>query len=131
MKIQNFETRLVLWHETLNLWKHDPVSMVFGNGADTLGRLLELERSAELRTYIPDIFYIDRAHNIFLDILFSFGIMGLLAFLVPLWTLLRNRLHHPSTHVALLFFAFFFFNIPVISHWLVLVFALSTIKKKG
>lgn len=128
MKIQNFETRLVLWHETLNLWNRNPVSMVFGNGADTLGGFLDLQRSANLRAHIPDIFYIDRAHNIFLDILFSFGIMGLLAFLIPLWTLLRNRLHHPSTHVALLFFAFFFFNIPVISHWLIFILALSMVK---
>ncbi|MDD5197381.1 MAG: O-antigen ligase family protein [Candidatus Gracilibacteria bacterium] len=129
-KVQNFETRIVLWHETLGVWKQDPLSMAFGNGADTLGNFLELQRSDKLRMYIPDVFYIDRAHNIFLDILFSFGIMGLLAFLIPVWMLLSKRIHHPGAHVILLFFAFFSFNIPVISHWLIFIFALSTIKKK-
>jgi len=105
--------------------------MAFGNGADTLGNFFELERrSNTLRKYIPDTYSIDRAHNIFLDILFSFGIMGLLAFLTPVWALLRNRLHHPGAYVILLFFAFFSFNIPVISHWLIFIFALSTIKMK-
>lgn len=96
MKVQNFETRTILWHETLSVWKRDSISIVFGNGADTLGNFFELERrSNTLRKYIPDIYSIDRAHNIFLDILFSFGIMGLLTFLIPVWALLRNRLHHP------------------------------------
>lgn len=76
IKIQNLETRLVIWNETLGVWKRDSVSVLFGNGADTLGYFLDSgRRSSTLREYIPDNYSIDRAHNIFLDILFSFGIL--------------------------------------------------------
>jgi O-antigen ligase len=104
---------------------------VIGNGADTLRDFLGLkQRSNILQRYIPNDYSIDRAHNIFLDILFSFGILGLLFFLMPVWILFKKRIHSPSAHVIILFFAFFSFNIPVISHWIVFVFALATVKMK-
>jgi len=82
IKSTNLETRFIIWQALSEYWERYPASLVFGNGVDTMGVILDQHRTDELRKYIPDTFLIDRAHNFLLDLIFYFGIIGCGVFLI-------------------------------------------------
>lgn len=54
---------------------------MIGHGAGNLGEFFATYRSEKLNALVPSELPIDRAHNIFLDILWSYGLVGLFGIL--------------------------------------------------
>ncbi|NTW05057.1 MAG: polymerase [Peptococcaceae bacterium] len=69
--------RLALWQAALEKFKHDPI---FGSGFGTFGGAVAARR-------VPDGFYVD---NFFLKTLAEAGIIGLMAFVWLLFSLIRS-----------------------------------------
>jgi len=92
-------TRLYLQKAGLELFTKHPI---FGIGQETI--------AGQIEPYLPeylksnDIFYIDRTHNEFLDILVTQGLAGLIAYMtfwiVLLWNAIKNYLNmHDSNAI--------------------------------
>ena len=73
--------RLSIWQGTLELIKQQPL---LGYGADALGMVFPRVYPPELVYYQGRDFFVDRAHNLFLDWAVIAGIPGLLAYLFVL-----------------------------------------------
>jgi O-antigen ligase/Flp pilus assembly protein TadD len=97
--------RLVTWRETLGLIGQRPL---LGYGADALGLVFHRVYPPELVYYQGREFFVDRAHNLFLDWAVLAGIPGLLAYLLLLGLGLfvigqaLGRPHPPQKRVLLI-----------------------------
>lgn len=92
----------------------------FGAGPDSLIQYFSLPRTSLIDAYFPESSPIDSSHNIFLDILFQYGIF-FLGFL--LYLLYKNfQKLQKSTQISLLFFlGFFSLNPYILSPFLVIL----------
>lgn len=91
---KSFEQRIIIWRDVYFLYTGQGDSnlslseLFFGSGPDTLG--VVLNSNGKLQGL-----YIDRGHNILIDILASFGILGLVIFislfLILLFRILRTK----------------------------------------
>ncbi len=77
--------RFTIWRAVLDLIRQRPL---LGYGADNLGLVFPTVFPPELVYYQGRAFFVDRAHNVWLDWLVTTGIPGLLAFLLVMVTFL-------------------------------------------
>lgn len=122
----SFTSRLILMKYTLIGSLDSLVWIVFGHGPDAIIRLYSSMRPLEINAYFPEGMIIDSSHNIFIDIFMKFGVFGLsfIAFILYRWKDLESYAKQ-----GLIFWGLFFFlNVIVVSHWILLVF-FSFIKK--
>lgn len=88
--------RLAIWQGTLTLIKQRPL---LGYGADSLGIAFPRVYAPELVYYQGRDYFVDRAHNLFLDWAVSAGLPGLLAFslvLIMFVWVMTKALHQPQ-----------------------------------
>ncbi len=120
-KLLSLETRWIIMQQVGKSLLEEPRILVTGQWNDSMGAYYDtiINRSEALRKYIDDNATLDSSHNILLDSIFFLGfpltlwwILGLI-FLFP-------RLERQKKEGILLFFAFFCFNIPVVSHFVLL-----------
>ncbi len=119
-KIKGFIARYFLWETGIHTIFGDIRNTLFGYGPDGFLGVSELFRSPELAFYEDPSFKIDRSHNVWLDFFIHFGIpLGgyIIYWIFSQWK--KLPLSHKETLV--LFSIFFFFNIPIIVHYLLLV----------
>ncbi len=129
-KILSLYTRFAIWGNIfLILWTNIQ-NLIFWYWFDTLWNNLELFKTDLLNQFVPNNFIIDRAHNFFLDILYSIWIFWFLIIFLPIIKILYKNINSYTKEIIIIFLLFFFLNIPVISHFLIVIFALSREIKK-
>lgn len=74
---QSIVTRLLTWRDTLVMISDRPI---LGYGPDNFSGAFDSYASPELRTYFPDIEIVDKAHNEFLQVTATTGLLGLAAY---------------------------------------------------
>ncbi len=119
-KIKGFIARYFLWETGIRTIFGDIRNTLFGYGPDGFLSVSELFRSPELSLFEDPAYRIDRSHNVWIDMFIHFGIpvgVFLLYHIVSQW----KKLSVSHREVLVLFSVFFFFNIPVIVHYLLLV----------
>ena len=124
-KLGSAEHRVIIWKTGILATCSNPERFLFGYGPkqflETFPQFLQKKDAHYFSNDTPD-----RVHNIFLDILFSFGIIGLGAFVTLLVFFFKaHPISQQSSQVVLLFLVFFSFNIPVLVHFLMVGLAVS------
>ncbi len=119
-KIKGFIARYFLWETGVHAVFGDIRNTLFGYGSDGFLPVSELFRSPELSIFEDPAFRIDRSHNVWIDLLIHFGIpMGgfIIYWIFAEW----KKLPLSHKEVLILFSIFFFFNIPVLVHFILLL----------
>jgi len=119
-RIKGFIARYFLWETGIKALFGDIRNTLFGYGPDGFLPVSELFRSRELSIFEDPAFRIDRSHNVWIDIFLHFGIPmgGLIIYSVfSPW----KKLPISHREALILFSIFFFFNIPVLVHFLLLL----------
>ncbi len=99
-------------------------SLLIGHGPDSIVRFFSGIRPDEIVSYFPEGMIIDSSHNILIDILMAYGIIGCILFI----RYIASRWHHLDTFAKqgiVLGLAFLSLNVLVVSHMILLVFFLS------
>ncbi len=119
-KIKGFIARYFLWETGIHTLFGDIRNTLFGYGPDGFLPVSEIFRSPELAIFEDAKFRIDRSHNVWIDFLIHFGIpVGgfIIYWIFSQW----KRLPLSHKEVLVLFSIFFFFNIPVLVHFILLL----------
>jgi putative inorganic carbon (HCO3(-)) transporter len=100
------EGRIYIIKDSLKLGKNEmlnnPIRLIFGFGPDTVGKVFIKYKGLELarKDPIDNITYPDRAHNEYLDTFLQTGILGLVTFILILYSVIKkgisiHRTKHP------------------------------------
>ena len=120
-KILSFMSRFVLMSETLSMMTRDPISFLIGFGPDSILAHFSLDRSTLVNSYFPVNMSIDSSHNVFIDILFQYGIFPILIIGYALITTWKNQ--KEELQIAILLGGIFLaLNVFVVTH--IVIFAL-------
>ena len=120
-KLLSFESRFILMKELSGVLLEYPTSIFLWFGPDSILSYFSEERSIIVENYFPSSMNIDSSHNIFIDILFQYGILPII------WSILlfRNGISKNYTHQYLISIimgiTFLMLNVFVISHILLLI----------
>lgn len=104
------------------------LSIIFGNGPDSISWFFAGARATEINTYFPENMIIDSSHNIILDILFSYWLIGVgicTSYIVNSW----KNISHTNKSVIILGLLFFSLNVIIIVPILIFIFALQSRKR--
>lgn len=126
-KVWNFMTRFDLWQAGIVLSSDSSLHFFIGHWPDTLDLVLSDHPVASLLPYIQEGWSIHSFHNIFLDIFFSFWVVWFTVFLFILVRSFCNMQAPWQREVMILFLLFFSLNIASVSHWIIFIFALTTL----
>jgi len=119
-KIKGFIARYFLWETGIHTIFWDIRNTLFGYGPDGFLPISELFRSPELSLFEDPAFRIDRSHNVWIDMLIHFGVpigVFIIYSIFHRWT----RLPLSLKEILVIFSIFFFFNIPVLVHLVLLI----------
>ncbi len=75
--------RLTIWYDSIIFWANNPLSVIFGNGPDAFRLLLMKAVGA----------WVIQPHNLFIQILLEFGIVGLFFTLVCMLFISKKIIH--------------------------------------
>ncbi|MBC7504065.1 hypothetical protein H7169_03765 [Candidatus Gracilibacteria bacterium] len=120
VKLLSLQSRFILMKESMLVIFAHPVNILIGFGPDSLLTQFSIARSTLVDAYFPQNMLIDSSHNIFIDILFQYGIF-------PVYLILRfiiinyEKLTTPTGLSIVLLLTFLTFNVFVISHIIVLI----------
>jgi hypothetical protein len=129
-KIKGFIARYFLWETGIRAIFGDIKNTLFGYGPDGFLPISELFRSPELSVFEDPAYHIDRSHNVWIDLFVHFGIPvgGLIIYYIfSQW----KKLPLSHKEVLILFSVFFFFNIPVLVHFILLLQVLTLTDKNN
>ncbi len=101
------------------------LSIMFGNGPDSISWFFAESRVTEINAYFPENMIIDSSHNMILDILFSYWLIGLgicTSYAMNSW----KNISHTNKSVIILGLLFFSLNVIVIVPILIFIFALQS-----
>lgn len=129
-KIKGFIARYFLWKTGIHTIFGDIKNTLFGYGPDGFLAVSEHFRSPELSVFEDPNFRIDRSHNVWIDLFIHFGIPVALSTMYLIFSQWRKL---PLSHreVLTLFSLFFFFNIPVLVHFILLLQIVTFSEKKS
>ncbi|EKE27390.1 MAG: hypothetical protein ACD_3C00214G0001 [uncultured bacterium (gcode 4)] len=130
MKLYSAFSRFYLIKTALNAYFNSFQSILFWNGFDTLYLVYKDFKDPMLNIYEDYNYIADSSHNVFIDILYSVWLIWFIWIFLPLFMLLRRADNIYLLHSTILFFIFFSFNIPSVSHYLILIYCLSSIRLK-
>jgi hypothetical protein len=130
-KILSLYTRFAIWENVfVILLTNNIQNLIFWYWFDTLWNTLDLFKTNTLNKFVSNNFLIDRSHNFLLDILYSIWFFWFFIIFIPIIKILYKNINSYSKEIIIIFLLFFFLNIPVISHFLIVIFALSREIKK-
>lgn len=119
-KIKGFIARYFLWATGIHAIFGDIRNTLFGYGPDGFLPVSEHFRSPQLAIFEDPNYRIDRSHNVWIDSFIHFGIpIG--SYIILLIFSQWKKLSLTHQEVLVLFSVFFFFNIPVLVHFLLLL----------
>jgi hypothetical protein len=119
-KILSLMSRFVLMWESIRIMLWNPISFLMGFGPDSLIEHFAHDRAIIIDSYFPSNMNIDSSHNIFIDILFQYGIVSLGVILYSGWSHLKKQKEELQSAV-LLGGIFLSLNVFVIVHILILI----------
>jgi hypothetical protein len=123
-KIHSFLSRFCIWQTTLNIIFSNIKTLIIGNWPETLWYIFDNFKSPYLYIFENFGFTADRPHNIFLNIFYHFGILGLSIFIYLIYKLfkLAKSNYKISLILALIFLCF---NYASISSYLIIILLIS------
>ena len=123
-KLLSLTSRFVLMRESIFLMTKDPISFLIWFGPDSILTHFSLDRSILVNSYFPSSMSIDSSHNMFIDILFQYGILPILMIGHALVTIWRNKIE--ELQIAILLGGIFLaLNVLVVTH--IVVFAILVV----
>ena len=133
--IRSIQTRLLVWQNTPAIIQEHFVS---GSGLETFEQVFQKVTPPEIYKFEALTEVADRAHNIFIDIFVTQGIIGLSVFAVSLFLIiyLFFKKKNPSLLLKISFLSFLalnislFFGFPLTTDWLVFFTLLAVILKE-
>jgi len=123
-KLLSLESRFSLWNSFIQTEKAQPLALVVWHGPDAIYSAAEKNEITLDLQYFPAWSKLDSFHNVFLDIIFFFGVPALVLFVLIVLSLWRF-LPRVSRHSLWLFSVFFFINIPISVHFVLVAYFLS------
>lgn len=118
-------SRFILMKHTFLGYIHGPFpSFLFWNGPDGIVEFFSWERNMEITAYFPANMIIDSSHNIFIDIIFSYWLIGLgvfVSYIVNSW----KNMSPTNKSILILGLLFFSLNVIVIAPMLLIIYVLS------
>nr|MDD3720470.1 O-antigen ligase family protein [Candidatus Gracilibacteria bacterium] len=130
-KLHSFLSRFYIWQNTLSIIGGNIKTILLGNGLETLDLVFSKEKNPYLYIYENYGFIADRSHNIWIDILYSSGVLGLLLSIYILYLTLKEIKNTKYFSVFIIFFIFTFLNFAGIVHYLLLILFLAiSLEKK-
>ena len=121
-------SRFVLMKHTFLGSLDSMIAIWFWHGPDAIIRYFSFIRAPEIDAYFPPNMIIDSSHNIFIDILSMYGVIGVGFFVYVTLSRLKH-LDHASKVGLMLGLSFLSLNVFVLSHMILLVYFLSFTKK--
>ncbi len=119
-KIKGFIARYFLWDTGIRALFGDVRNTLFGYGPDGFLPISELFRHPALSVFEDPAYRIDRSHNVWIDLLLHGGVLFGGWILYTIFTQWK-KLSIAHREVLVLFSIFFFFNIPVLVHYILLI----------
>lgn len=119
--------RFYLWKSVFLAYIYDLKIFLIWNWFDSIYLVFNKIRDPMLSVYEDRNYISDSSHNIFIDYLYFYWITWFSLIFTPIFLILKNNVNSYFTHTILLFFAFFSFNPPAVSHYLILIFCLSVL----
>ena len=118
-KFLSLSSRFVLMRESLLMMTRDPISFLIGFGPDSILTYFSLDRSILVNSHFPANMSIDSSHNVFIDILFQYGILPILIIGYALSIIWKNQ--KEELKIAILLGGIFLaLNVFVVAHIVVL-----------
>lgn len=105
----SLDVRLILWGKTVQLISN-PSYILQGHGTNTFVYFFEKDRPVELNETSEKHLIFDKPHNYYLEILFSYGLLGFVVFLYLVYVSLNNQSDYKIEIIIILLFLIF--------HWL-------------
>ena len=102
----SLDVRLILWEKTLELILN-PSYFFQGHGSNTFLDFFENQRPEKLNFTSEKDFIFDKPHNYYLEIIFSYGIIGFIGFVYLITKSIKTTGEYTIPIVAILFFLFF------------------------
>lgn len=103
---------------------HFPLSLITGYGPEAVLKFFSTSRTATVDAYFPHGSIIDSSHNIFLDIIFQYGIMPIILLIAVVSK--RWNTWNPHARASwILGVIFLMFNPYVVIHLMLLTLTLS------
>lgn len=129
-KILSFMSRFVLMYECILMMLWDPISFLIWFGLDSILTHFSLDRSILVNSYFPVNMSIDSSHNVFIDILFQYGIFPILIIGYALITTWKNQ--KEELQIAILLGGIFLaLNVFVVAHIVTLILLLHIHRNKN
>jgi hypothetical protein len=128
-KLWSMKARPYIWLSTINSINSSSKSLLIWNWPDTLQEIFHQNKHEKLHIYETPNYTADRSHNIFLDLIYFFWILGwgvIIFFIVKALFISKNNKISAS---IILFLLFFSFNIPVSVHFIILIILLAWVYK--
>jgi hypothetical protein len=119
-KLLSFISRGVLMMDVIKNFFTHPIALLTWYGPDSIITLYSSVRSSVINMYFPPTSAIDSSHNIILDIIYSYGIIGL-SYII--WTI-RNRwseIQNQDKIAIILGILFFSLNVIVLAPLILLI----------
>lgn len=125
----SFISRFVLMKETIIHWFENLPSSLIGFGPNGIIDYYNSTRSASIEAYFSNNLIIDSSHNIFLDFLFKFGILGAV---LPIYFSAKKWKKIPNGFQLSLVLGvtFFSLNVAVLSAYILFIFAFLQVKEE-
>ncbi|USN59380.1 MAG: O-antigen ligase family protein [Candidatus Peribacteria bacterium] len=115
----------------LHIQFQDIKTLIIGNGLGTLGGVFDAYKAPELYIFENYGYHADKVHNIFLEIWYNFGLIGLGIFLYLVRELPSyQKKKSPHFHAIILALFFLFFHFASIVSYLLLIFYIASLAKK-
>lgn len=125
----SLSSRFILMKHTLFASTESVIKFLFGNGPEAIIRYFGDIRAPEINAYFPSNMIIDSSHNIFIDILSMYGMIGVGLFLFVIFYRWKH-LDHTGKIGLILWISFLSLNVFVISHMILIVYFLARTKQE-
>lgn len=128
MKALSFESRFVLMSESLRALTMNPLGIIVWFGPDSILSYFSENRSQWVELYFPSRMNIDSSHNLYIDILFQYGIFPLFLLVYSLPKKISKDAI-PLIHSIVLLGIYLAFNVFVVTHILLFLLLLTLLSK--
>ncbi|NDK08174.1 hypothetical protein EOM39_02910 [Candidatus Gracilibacteria bacterium] len=131
-KIHSLLSRFYIWENVISLYISSFKNIIFGYGFESLEIMFPKEKNAYLYIFENFGYFADRSHNLWIDILFSTGILGFSLSVYVSFLILKITKNTYYYDTFMLFFIFVFFNFASITNYLffIILFVIFNINKE-
>lgn len=129
-KIHSFLSRFYIWSNVLKESFSSIKSFFLWNWFESLAFIFPKEKNPYLYIFENFWYFADRSHNMYIDILFSTWVFGLILSFYISFIILKYSYETKYFSIIILVFIFILFNFASISHYVFLVIIISLLSTK-